>query len=168
MQPSEGTARVAGHDVVDEPQAVQQVLGYLPENAPLYLDMTVQEYLQMMAELRGVSDADKRRYLSEAVHATGLRQHLTKPIGSLSKGYRQRVGLAQAIVHDPKLVVLDEPTVGLDPNQIVEIREVLREIGERNTVILSSHILSEVEATCLALPAFDAARPENQADAPDE
>ncbi len=148
LQPSDGTATVAGHDATEDPQAVQSVPGYLPENAPLYLDMTVQEYLQMMAELRGVEASKQRSYLSEAVFSTGLDKHLTQPIGSLSKGYRQRVCLAQAIVHKPKVLILDEPTNGLDPTQIVEIRGLIQRLAESSTVIVSTHILSEVEATC--------------------
>lgn len=148
LQPSEGTASVAGHDVVDDPIAVQRVLGYLPENAPLYLDMAVQEYLLMMAELRDLQGAELKRLLSDAVYATGLQQHLTKPIGALSKGYRQRVGLAQAILHKPEVLILDEPTNGLDPTQIVEIRSLIQRLSEHATVMVSTHILSEVEATC--------------------
>jgi ABC-2 type transport system ATP-binding protein len=148
LQPTEGTAVVAGHDVVEAPLQVQAALGYLPENAPLYLDMAVQEYLLMMAELRGLEGARLRALLSEAVYATGLEKHLTKPIGSLSKGYRQRVGLAQAILHKPQVLILDEPTNGLDPTQILEIRGLIQRLAEDATVIVSTHILTEVEATC--------------------
>ena len=148
LQPSEGSARVAGHDVVDAPLEVQKRLGYLPENAPLYLDMAVQEYLVMMAELRGIPAERRRSLLSDAVYGTGLEKHLTKPIGSLSKGFRQRVGLAQAILHKPEVLILDEPTNGLDPTQILEIRALVRRLAEHATVIISTHILSEVEATC--------------------
>lgn len=146
LQPSEGTARIAGFDVVEDPIEVQRRLGYLPENAPLYLDMAVQEYLLMMAELRGVPE--DRKLLSDAIYGTGLQNHLTKPIGSLSKGYRQRVGLAQAILHRPEVLILDEPTNGLDPNQILEIRALIQRLAEHATVIVSTHILPEVEATC--------------------
>lgn len=148
LQPTEGTARVAGHDVVEDPRAVQAELGYLPENAPLYLDMAVQEYLLMMAELRSLSGARLRSLLSEAVYATGLEKRLTSPIGSLSKGFRQRVGLASAILHKPQVLILDEPTNGLDPTQIIEIRSLIARLAESATVIVSTHILSEVEATC--------------------
>ena len=148
LQPTEGTAVVAGHDVVEAPLAVQAVLGYLPENAPLYLDMAVQEYLLMMAELRGLQGAKLKSLFSEAVYATGLDKHLTKPIGSLSKGYRQRVCLTQAILHKPEVLILDEPTNGLDPTQILEIRGLIQRLAEHATVIVSTHILSEVEATC--------------------
>jgi ABC-2 type transport system ATP-binding protein len=148
LQPTDGIARVAGHDVVADPLAAQAVIGYLPENAPLYLDMAVQEYLLMIAELRGISDDRIRPLLSEAVYSTGLTKHLTKPIGSLSKGYRQRVCLAQAILHKPQVLILDEPTNGLDPTQILEIRALIKRLAENATVIVSTHILSEVEATC--------------------
>lgn len=148
IQPTEGSARVAGHDVVEDPRAVQAVLGYLPENAPLYQDMAVQEYLQMMAELRGVPSKQFRALVSDAVYSTGLQDRLTTPISALSKGYRQRVGLASAILHQPKLLILDEPTNGLDPNQIVEIRKLIARLAQNSTVIVSTHILSEVEATC--------------------
>lgn len=148
LQPTEGSARVAEHDVVDDPRSVQSVLGYLPENAPLYLDMAVQEYLQLTAELRGVPSGQFRSLLSEAVYSTGLQDRLTQNIGSLSKGFRQRVGLASAILHQPKLLILDEPTNGLDPNQIVEIRALIGRLAQNSTVIVSTHILSEVEAMC--------------------
>lgn len=148
LQPSEGSATIAGHDVVDDPISVQRVMGYLPENAPLYLDMAVQEYLLMMAELRGLDGAKLRSLFSEAVYATGLEERLTQSIGNLSKGYRQRVSLAQAILHKPDVLILDEPTNGLDPTQIVEIRALIQRLAESATVMLSTHILSEVEATC--------------------
>ncbi|MBI2373235.1 MAG: ATP-binding cassette domain-containing protein [Deltaproteobacteria bacterium] len=148
LQPSEGTARVDGLDVVDDPVGVQKLIGYLPENAPLYLDMLVQEYLGMIAELREIPEERRRVHIAEAVIATGLRDHLTRPIGDLSKGYRQRVGLAQAIMHKPKVLILDEPTNGLDPTQIVEIRNLITRLAESSTIILSTHILPEVEATC--------------------
>ncbi len=148
LQPTEGTARLVGFDVVNNPIAVQSMVGYLPENAPLYLDMIVQEYLVMMAELRNISPDQRRRLLSEAVHATGLQDRLTQTIGNLSKGFRQRVGLAQAILHKPQVLILDEPTNGLDPNQIIEIRNLIKRLAQNATVIVSTHILSEVEATC--------------------
>lgn len=148
LQPTEGSARIAGHDVVEDPRAGQAVLGYLPENAPLYQDMAVQEYLQMMAELRGIPPSSFRSLVSDAVYSTGLQDRLTMPISALSKGYRQRVGLASAILHQPKLLILDEPTNGLDPNQIIEIRNLIARLAENATVLVSTHILSEVEATC--------------------
>ncbi|MEQ8275172.1 MAG: ATP-binding cassette domain-containing protein [Deltaproteobacteria bacterium] len=148
LQPSEGTAMVAGHDVVEAPLAVQASLGYLPENAPLYLDMAVQEYLLMMAELREIPADKQRGLLSQAIYAAGIDGVLTRTIGTLSKGYRQRVGLAQAILHQPEILILDEPTNGLDPNQIVGMRALIKRLAETATVIVSTHILSEVEATC--------------------
>ncbi len=148
LQPTEGTAVVAGHDVVEDPTGVQAALGYLPENAPLYLDMAVQEYLTMMAELRGIAESERRRLLSEAIWATGLEPKLTAAIGSLSKGYRQRVCLAQAILHKPQVLILDEPTNGLDPTQILSIRSLIKRLAQTATVIVSTHILPEVEATC--------------------
>lgn len=148
LQPTEGTAKVDGIDVVEDAIQVQSRIGYLPENAPLYLDMAVQEYLTMMADLRQIPEASRRGLISEAVYACGLEQQLVRPIGDLSKGYRQRVGLAQAIMHRPKVLILDEPTNGLDPTQILEIRELIRRLAESSTVIVSTHILSEVEATC--------------------
>jgi len=148
LQPTEGTAKVDGIDVLDDRLAVQSKIGYLPENAPIYEDMAVQEYLLMAAELRDVPEAEQIRGISEAVWATGLDQHLTRPIGDLSKGYRQRVGLAQAIMHKPKLLILDEPTNGLDPTQIAGVRELIKRLAQSATVIVSTHILAEVEATC--------------------
>lgn len=148
LQPDEGTVRIAGLDVLTQTRQVQAQLGYLPENAPLYPELTVQDYLLMIAELRQIPASERLARLSEAVHATGLSDHLTRPIGQLSKGYRQRVGLAQAIIHHPRLLILDEPTLGLDPTQIVEIRRLIRRLAEHSTVLFSTHILSEVEALC--------------------
>ncbi len=148
LHPSGGTAKVDGHDVVAEAGKVQEMIGYLPENAPLYPELTVQSQLQMIAELRRIPDGDRTRRLSEAIRAVGLEDRLTKPISTLSKGYRQRLGLAQAIVHQPRLLILDEPTNGLDPTQIVEVRHLIRKLAKHSTVLLSTHILSEVEATC--------------------
>jgi ABC-2 type transport system ATP-binding protein len=148
LQPDEGTVEVAGLDVQTHAQEVQAQLGYLPETAPLYPELSVQNYLQMMADLRQIPAQDQVARLSEAVYATGLRDHLTRPIGELSKGFRQRVGLAQAILHQPKLLILDEPTIGLDPTQIVEVRRLIRRLAKHSTVLFSTHILSEVEALC--------------------
>jgi ABC-2 type transport system ATP-binding protein len=148
LQPTAGTATVGRVDVVDDPLAVQAQIGYLPENAPLYPDMLVQEYLRMMAELRETPVEKVDLLVSEAVRNTGLEDYLARPIGELSKGFRQRVGLAQAILHRPKVLILDEPTSGLDPNQIVEIRALIHELARDSTVLLSTHILSEVELTC--------------------
>lgn len=148
LQPDEGTVRIAGLDVLTQPRQVQALLGYLPENAPLYPELSVQSYLQMMADLRQIPRDQQRACLSEAIYATGLQDHLTRPIGELSKGYRQRVGLAQAILHHPRLLILDEPTLGLDPTQIVEIRRLIRRLADQSTILFSTHILSEVEALC--------------------
>jgi ABC-2 type transport system ATP-binding protein len=148
MAPTYGTVRIAGVDVVENRLEAQARLGYLPESAPLYRDMTVREYLEYMARLRGVAAGDLASRLAYAIGACSLESVARRPIGELSKGYRQRVGLAQAMVHDPDLLVLDEPTSGLDPNQILEIRDLVRALGEKKTVVLSTHILSEVEAMC--------------------
>ncbi len=148
LQPDEGQVWVDGLDVLTDTLEVQKRIGYLPENAPLYPEMSVQDYLKLMADLRQIPPPEQPPLLSEAVQATALLDHLTRPIGQLSKGYRQRVGLAQAILHKPKLLILDEPTLGLDPTQIVEVRRLVRRLAQSSTVLLSTHILSEVEATC--------------------
>lgn len=148
LQPDAGEVTVDGLDVQDHTRKIQARIGYLPETAPLYPELSVQAYLQMMADLRRVPEEEQVRRISEAVYATGLEDHLARPIGELSKGFRQRVGLAQAILHRPKLLILDEPTVGLDPTQIVEIRHLIRRLARHSTVLFSTHILSEVEALC--------------------
>jgi ABC-2 type transport system ATP-binding protein len=148
LQPTRGQATVDDLDVLTHALEVQKRIGYLPENAPLYPELSVQAYLKMIAELRQIPEDDRLPRLSEAIRATNLEDHLTRPIGQLSKGYRQRVGLAQAIVHKPKLLILDEPTIGLDPTQIVEVRHLIRNLAQDSTVLLSTHILSEVEAIC--------------------
>lgn len=148
LLPSAGEARVAGHDVVAEPLEVQRLVGYLPENAPIYHDMLVQEYLSFMADVRGLDAATRRKRFEVVVGECAIGDVLTRPVGHLSKGFRQRVGLASALLHDPPILILDEPTGGLDPNQIVEVRELIRRMGHTKTVILSTHILPEVEATC--------------------
>jgi len=148
LQPDAGTVTVDGLDVLTQTRAVQARIGYLPENAPLYPELSVQAYLKMMADLRQIPAAEQLAAIGEAVQATGLHGYLTRPIGQLSKGYRQRVGLAQAILHKPKLLILDEPTVGLDPTQIIEIRNLIRRLASHATVLFSTHILSEVEALC--------------------
>ncbi|MGZ9189859.1 MAG: ABC transporter ATP-binding protein, partial [Nitrospira sp.] len=148
LQPGGGAVFVDGLDVLTHTREVQARLGYLPENAPLYPELSVQGYLKMIADLRQIPDDKQIERISEAVYATGLAEHLTRPIGTLSKGFRQRVGLAQAILHQPKLLILDEPTVGLDPTQIVEIRRLIHRLAEKSTILFSTHILSEVEALC--------------------
>jgi ABC-2 type transport system ATP-binding protein len=148
LQPTRGSVTVDGLDVLTEARQVQQRIGYLPENAPLYPELSVQAYLQMIADLRQIPDEEQPARLSAAIRAAGLEQHLTRPIGQLSKGFRQRVGLAQAIMHRPKLLILDEPTIGLDPTQIVEVRRLIERLARDTTILLSTHILSEVEAVC--------------------
>ena len=143
-----GNARVAGHDVFESPVEVRKRIGYLPESAPLYLDMGVIEYLEFVGGMREVPKVELPRRIRNMVEACGLGPMLTKDIGQLSKGYRQRVGLAATLIHDPDVLVLDEPTTGLDPNQIIEIRQLIKDLGRQKTVILSTHILPEVEATC--------------------
>jgi ABC-2 type transport system ATP-binding protein len=148
LQPDGGTVRVDNLDVLAQPREVQARIGYLPETAPLYPELSIQGYLKMMADLRQIPEEEQIARLSEAVYATGLEHHLTRPIGHLSKGFRQRVGLAQAILHRPRLLILDEPTIGLDPTQIVEIRRLIKRLAEESTILFSTHILSEVEALC--------------------
>jgi len=148
LQPDEGRATIDGLDVLTQTREVQRQIGYLPESAPLYPELSVQEYLGMIAELREIPDTERLARLSEAIYATGLQEMLTRPIGHLSKGFRQRVGLAQAIVHRPNMLILDEPSIGLDPTQIVEMRKLIKRLAENSTVLFSTHILSEVEALC--------------------
>jgi len=146
--PTSGTAKVGGIDVTQDTLATRKLIGYLPESNPLYEEMMVIDFLRFTAEVRGVALQDRTARIKRAVDRCGLGQVLGKDISQLSKGYRQRVGLAQAILHDPDLLILDEPTSGLDPNQIVEIRSLIKELGKEKTVILSTHILSEVQSTC--------------------
>ncbi len=148
LEPDTGDVRVHGIDVVANPLAAQRRIGYLPESAPLYGEMLVQEYLEMMAALRGVPVERRRDRMIDVVRATGLTDRVVQPISTLSKGYRQRVGIAQAIIHEPDILILDEPTTGLDPKQIVEVRDLIIGLAKTTTVLLSTHILSEVEATC--------------------
>lgn len=148
MPPSSGTVKVDGTDVVKDPLEVRCKIGYLPENNPLYLDMSVDEYLKFSARLHRIPKARHEQAIARAVDKCGLEEYRHRLIGHLSKGYRQRVGLAQAILHDPDVLVLDEPTTGLDPNQIQEIRNLIKELGREKTVILSTHIMQEVQAVC--------------------
>jgi ABC-2 type transport system ATP-binding protein len=148
LPPSEGTVRVNGFDVRKDALEVRRQIGYLPEHTPLYLDMRVYDYLGFVASMRGVASNRRDRRIADMAEVCGLGTVLQKPIEALSKGYRQRVGLAQAMIHDPEILILDEPTTGLDPNQIVEIRELIRAVGREKTVILSTHILPEVQASC--------------------
>lgn len=148
LSATSGQVTVAGHPLPEEADAAKKCVGYLPEQPPLYPEMTVQEYLDFAAELKGVKKAERKEQVRSAARRTGLEKVLPWLIRSLSKGYRQRVGIAQALLGSPKLIILDEPTVGLDPAQVIEIRKLIRELGQAHTVILSSHILSEVQAVC--------------------
>ncbi len=148
MAPTNGTVKLDQFTIDKNADKIKQRIGYLPENNPLYSEMPVIEYLRFCAEIQGVAKENISQRLHEMIDKCGLDREKHKKISELSKGYRQRVGLAQAMIHDPELLVLDEPTTGLDPNQIVEIRNLIKELGKEKTVILSSHILSEVEATC--------------------
>jgi gliding motility-associated transport system ATP-binding protein len=148
LAPSSGQVTVCGHDLLSAPILAKQQIGYLPETPPLYADLTVREYLDYAARLRRIPAGRRQAAIADAVEHCGLGDTLRRLIGNLSKGFQQRVGLAQAIVHSPEVLVLDEPTVGLDPIQIREIRALVRELGEAHTVIFSSHILSEVQELC--------------------
>jgi ABC-2 type transport system ATP-binding protein len=146
IPPSDGTASVCGFDINTHSMDVRKCLGYLPENNPLYLDMYEKEFLSFIAGLQHLENSAMR--IKEMIQQTGLEREQYKKISQLSKGYRQRVGLAQAMLHDPKVLILDEPTTGLDPNQLVEIRKLIKQLGKEKTVILSTHIMQEVEAVC--------------------
>ena len=148
MYPSYGTATLNGCDVFADPLAIKRSVGYLPENAPLYTDLNVMEYLDFIADARGLSGSQKAQRIGEVIGECGLEPVVYRGIETISKGFRQRTGLAQAIVHNPQILILDEPTTGLDPNQIIEIRQLILRLGKEKTVILSTHILQEVEATC--------------------
>src|SRR6478736_6759889 len=148
MPATEGTARVAGFDCADQPMEVKRRIGYLPETPPVYQELTVTEYLQFVGRLRGLSGKTLTSSMQRETERIGLGTVQHRLIGNLSRGYRQRVGLAQALLHDPQVLILDEPTVGLDPKQIIEIRELIKSLAGDHTVILSSHILPEVTATC--------------------
>ncbi len=143
-----GTARVAGYDVFEDALEVRKRIGYLPENPPLYDDMSTFQYLDFVSKIKGIDSRERQRRIDEAVERCYLKEVEDTLIGRLSKGYRQRVGLAQALVHDPEVIILDEPTMGLDPKQIIQVRELIKDLGGRHTVILSSHILPEVSQTC--------------------
>jgi ABC-2 type transport system ATP-binding protein len=144
LKPDKGAISIGRYNVDDNPVEVRKIIGYLPESAPVYNDMLVYDYLNYIAEVRGTGQSK----IAEMGSLCGINEVMHMNIGELSKGYKQRVGLAQAMIHDPEILILDEPTSGLDPNQIIEIRNLIREIGKRKTIILSTHILPEVEATC--------------------
>jgi len=167
LSPTEGTVKIGGFDILEEPEKAKKLIGYLPEQPPLYPSETPQEYLTFVGEAKGLRGKALRAEIDSAVRSTGIEDVRDRLIGTLSKGYRQRVGIAQALLGSPQVIILDEPTVGLDPIQIIEIRDFIQELGKTHTVILSSHILSEVQAVCEQvliiskgkLVAFDA--PEN-------
>ena len=148
IPPTDGSAEIAGHNLSTESLAIRRQVGYLPESSPLYGDMEVEDFLRFIAEIRGIPSSEIRGKINRMIGLCGLEDVVGRIIHHLSKGYRQRVGLAQAMIHDPDILILDEPTSGLDPNQIVEIRELIKELGRKKTVILSTHILPEVSATC--------------------
>lgn len=148
IAPSEGTVTIDGKDIQKEPEEARKQIGYLPEIPPLYVEMTVEEYLDFAAQLKKVPRAERKSQIQKVMEMTGIEDVKKRLIRNLSKGYRQRVGLAQAVLGDPEVIILDEPSVGLDPKQIIEIRDLIRQLGENHTIILSSHILSEVSAIC--------------------
>lgn len=148
MEPTSGDIEIDGKSVWKNSLEIRSKIGYLPEDTPLYQDMTVLEYLKFISKIRGIPTHHREPRIKEVIEDTGLWKHVQTNIAELSKGFRQRVCLAQAIIHDPEVLVLDEPTTGLDPNQIVEIRNLIKELGKEKTIILSTHILQEVQATC--------------------
>ena len=148
LKPSAGKVNILDFNIEDNPLEIKKILGYLPESAPLYHDMLVYDYLSYVAEIREIDKGRKLDRIRQVADLCGIREVMHKPVNELSKGYKQRVGLAHAMINDPDILVLDEPTSGLDPNQIVEIRQIIKEIGREKTIILSTHILSEAEATC--------------------
>lgn len=148
MPATSGTVRIAGFDVFSQPDEVRRRIGYMPENNPLYKEMRVKEYLSYRASLKGLSRSFRRERLDVVLHQCGLVDVSRKLIGHLSKGYQQRVGLADALIHEPELIILDEPTIGLDPNQIRSVRQLIKDLGQKHTVLISTHILPEVEMTC--------------------
>ena len=148
IPPTKGTVSVEGFDIWEQSMEVRKRVGYLPEHNPLYLDMYVKEYLEFVAGIHHITGQEARKRINEMIEMTGLGVEMHKKIGALSKGYRQRVGLAQAMIHNPSVLILDEPTSGLDPNQLIDIRRLIKDLGEEKTVLLSTHIMQEVEALC--------------------
>ena len=148
LKPSDGNVNIMEYNIEEHPLEIKKILGYLPESAPLYHDMLVYDYLNYVADIRNLDRDSKRDRIRRLADLCGINEVMHKPVDELSKGYKQRVGLAHAMMNDPEILILDEPTSGLDPNQIVEIRQIIKEIGREKTIILSTHILSEAEATC--------------------
>lgn len=148
IPPTEGTVKVCDFDIFDNPKQVKECIGYLPEQNPIYYDMYVREFLGFIAGIHKIDRKKRRNRIEEIIELTRISKEANKKIGSLSKGYKQRVGLAQALIHDPQVLILDEPTTGLDPNQLIEIRELIKQVGKTKTVLLSTHIMQEVEAVC--------------------
>lgn len=148
IPPTSGDVKVCGYDIFDNPMEVRRSIGYLPEQNPLYYDMYVREFLLFVAGIHRIEKKLRRERVEEIIELTGLSKEVNKKIAALSKGYKQRVGIAQALIHDPEVLILDEPTTGLDPNQLVEIRNLIRQVGKTKTVLLSTHIMQEVEAVC--------------------
>lgn len=143
-----GSVKVCGYDTLDNPMEIRRLIGYLPEQNPLYLDLYIQEMLSFAAGVHGLKGKEKRLRIQKVIDLVGLNKEIGKKIGQLSKGYKQRVGLAMALIHEPEVLILDEPTTGLDPNQLVDIRNIIKQMGKDKTVILSTHILQEVESMC--------------------
>ena len=148
ITPTSGNVSVNGFDIIEQPMEVKRIVGYLPEHNPLYLDMNVREFLGFVAGIHHIRGKKAKKRIEQMIEETGLGPEAHKKIGALSKGYRQRVGLAQAMMHDPQVLILDEPTSGLDPNQLIEIRSLISRLGKEKTVLLSTHIMQEVEAIC--------------------
>ena len=148
LTPTDGNIQINDYNVFEHSKEIRKMIGYLPEHNPLYLEMTVYDYLKFVSEVREIQESDFKKVLTKNIKKCGLSEVISRPIKNLSKGYRQRVGIAQAIIHDPKILILDEPTSGLDPNQIIEIRELIKELGKEKTLVISSHILQEVQAVC--------------------
>jgi ABC-2 type transport system ATP-binding protein len=148
LRPSSGSVNILNYKIEEHPLEIKKLLGYLPESAPLYHDMLVYDYLSYVADIRGIEKGRKLDRIRQLADLCGINEVMHKPVNELSKGYKQRVGLAHAMINDPEILILDEPTSGLDPNQIVEIRQIIKQIGKEKTIILSTHILSEAEATC--------------------
>lgn len=148
IPPTEGSAEICGYDIFEHQMEIKRSVGYLSEQNPLYYDMYVREFLLLVAGIHKIERKLRKARVEEVIALTGLEKEANKKIGTLSKGYKQRVGLAQALIHDPKVLILDEPTTGLDPNQLLEIRNLIKQIGQSKTILLSTHIMQEVEAVC--------------------